>query len=42
MNNEIVKQEYVSPEITVTVVEEYIITESGKMSWVGPIVGAPQ
>ena len=40
MNNEIVKQEYVSPEIIVTVVENDIITFSeDKISWEGPIVG---
>ena len=37
-----VKQEYVSPEIIVTVVEDDIITfsEDGGVSWEGPIVGA--
>jgi len=40
MNNEVVKQEYVSPEITVTVVEEDIITLSGdNFSFEGPIIG---
>ena len=35
-----VKQEYVSPEIIVTVVENDIITLSeDKISWEGPIVG---
>ena len=39
MNNN-VKQEYVSPEIVVTVVENDIITFSeDKISWEGPIVG---
>jgi len=41
MNNEIVKQEYVSPEIIVTIVENDIITFSeDTISWEGPIVGA--
>ena len=41
MKNENSKKEYVSPEITVTVVENDIITFSeDKISWEGPIVGA--
>jgi hypothetical protein len=39
MNNK--KQEYVSPEIIVTVVADDVITLSeDKISWEGPIVGA--
>ena len=41
MNKENAKKEYVSPKITVTVVENDIITYSeDKISWEGPIVGA--
>ena len=40
MKNESSKKEYVAPEITVTVVENDIITFSeDKISWEGPIVG---
>ena len=40
MMNEIVKQEYVSPEIVMTVVEADVITfsEQDNVSWEGPIV----
>ena len=42
MKKENVKNEYVSPDVTVTVVENDIITfsEESEPSWEGPIVGA--
>jgi len=43
MNNEMIKQGYVSPEVIITFVENDIITASGdddNISWEGPIVGA--